>query len=217
MGESPDGGFPAFLFKCRISYVIKLRKKSHRIMAKQKRQQPQAIKRNEQEVHVVETAVLNLVEEKLDGQFDVVSVDFEREAGSWYIRIYVEQPKDANSTEGITLQQCHEVSQLIDEDVDALSETLPELAKVPYYMEVSSPGLFRELKKEREFNYYLGEAVKVMPSGKKNTTYTPVEGTLDAYDSNAHAVTVSGKSIALDKTLSVFLNPVIKQVDETSR
>ncbi len=212
MGESPNGGFPAFLFK-----YLSLTKEPHIIMAKQKRQQPEAIKRTEQEINAVETAVLALTEKKLDGQFDVVSVDFEREAGNWYIRIYVELPKSADSNDGINLQQCHEVSQLIDEDVDALSETLPELAKVPYYMEVSSPGLFRELKKEREMNYYLGEPVKVMPSGKKNTAYTPVEGTLDAYDAKTNSVTVSGKTIDLDRTLSVFLNPVIKQVDETSK
>lgn len=105
-----------------------------------------------------------------ENHFELVDVEYVREAGQWYLRAYVDKEG------GITLDDCELVnrawSDMMDQD-DFIQEA--------YVLEVSSPGLGRQLKKEKDFKRSIGEAVDVrfyqsrkLPVGK-NGREVPVK------------------------------------------
>ena len=83
-------------------------------------------------------------------RFELVDVEFVKEAGTWFLRAYIDKPG------GITIDDCELVSR-------ALSDLLDEkdFIEETYILEVSSPGLGRPLKKDRDFERSLGESVEV--------------------------------------------------------
>ena len=82
--------------------------------------------------------------------FELVDVEYVKEAGNWYLRAYIDKPG------GITVDDCEvvnrELSDLLDRD-DFIDDS--------YILEVSSPGLGRPLKKERDFIRSKGEEVEI--------------------------------------------------------
>ena len=104
--------------------------------------------------------------------FELVDVEYVKEGGTWYLRAYIDKPG------GITVDDCEAVSR-------AFSDILDEKDYIAdsYVFEVSSPGLGRPLKKEKDFARSLGEEVEIR-------TYRAVdrqkefEGILKDYDEN---------------------------------
>lgn len=94
-----------------------------------------------------EALLLPLMEEH---HFELVDVEFVKEAGTWFLRAYIDKPG------GITIDDCEVISR-------ALSDMLDEenFIEETYILEVSSPGLGRPLKKEKDFERSLGESVEV--------------------------------------------------------
>ena len=83
-------------------------------------------------------------------QYELVDVEFVKEAGTWYLRAYIDKPG------GITIDDCELISR-------ALSDRLDEknFIEESYILEVSSPGLGRPLRKEKDFIRSQGESVEV--------------------------------------------------------
>lgn len=98
--------------------------------------------------HEVLEAVLPLIENTAM-RFDLipVEVDFCKENHRWYLRIYL-----YSYNHSVTLEDCEHVSR-------SLSDFLDELIPVKYYLEVSSPGLDRTLKSNREFLIFQGREI----------------------------------------------------------
>ncbi len=94
-------------------------------------------------------------------QFELVDVEFVREGGTWYLRAYIDKPG------GITVDDCEAVSRRLS---DLLDEE--DFVEESYVLEVSSPGLGRPLKKEKDFARSIGEEVEVH-------TYKAVAGKKD--------------------------------------
>ena len=86
----------------------------------------------------------------------LVDIEYMQDGGYWYVRIYVE-----NLNEEITLEECAAISGKIDEDVDKLIEQR-------FFLEVSSPGIERPLKKIEDFIRFKGEKIKVSLKHKIN-------------------------------------------------
>ncbi len=86
----------------------------------------------------------------LNSGIELIDVEYVKEGSEWYLRIYID--KDG----GITLDDC----QLVN---DALTDILDEEdpVKTPYIFEVSSPGIDRPLKSDRDFERYKGTDVEV--------------------------------------------------------
>ena len=82
--------------------------------------------------------------------FELVDVEYVKEAGTWYLRAYIDKPG------GITVDDCEVVSR-------AFSDILDEKDYIDdtYIFEVSSPGLGRPLKKEKDFARSIGEEVEI--------------------------------------------------------
>ena len=105
--------------------------------------------------------------------FELVDVEYVKEGGSFYLRAYIDKPG------GITVDDCETVSR---EFSDKLDEA--DFIEEAYIMEVSSPGLGRPLKKEKDFKRNIGKEVEIR-------TYRPIDrekefyGVLKAYDENS--------------------------------
>ena len=142
--------------------------------------------RREEYESKVETWLLPLLEKN---QFELVDVEYVREAGIWYLRAYIDKEG------GITVDDCEVVSRELGDWLDQ-----KDFIEDSYILEVSSPGLGRPLKKENDFARSLGKDVEVR-------LYRPINkqkeftGTLKAYD--ADTVTLSmedGNDLALAKS-----------------
>ena len=96
---------------------------------------------------MVEEMVIPILDQK---DYELVDVEFKKEGSNWYLRVYIDKEG------GISLNDCQEVS-------ERLSSILDETDPIPYsyFLEVSSPGLDRPLKKERDFVKYRGSEVEV--------------------------------------------------------
>ena len=137
-----------------------------------------------------EELVLPLVEAN---HFELVDVEYVKEAGTWYLRIYIDKEG------GININDCELVSRAFSEILDK-----EDYIEDAYILEVSSPGLGRPLKKDKDFQRNLGEEVEVR-------TYKPINkqkefvGLLDAWDKesvtlqleNGEMLTIARADIAL--------------------
>ncbi|MEW5953532.1 MAG: ribosome maturation factor RimP [Bacillota bacterium] len=89
---------------------------------------------------------------------ELVDVEYVREGGRWYLRVYIDKPG------GVNVDDCELVSRRLDSVLDT-TDFIPN----PYTLEVSSPGIERPLKKPSDFQRYTGKRVSL-------TTFVPVEG-----------------------------------------
>lgn len=82
--------------------------------------------------------------------FELVDVEYVKEAGTWYLRAYIDKPG------GITVDDCEAVSRQFSDILDE-----KDYIEDSYIFEVSSPGLGRPLKKEKDFERNLGKEVEI--------------------------------------------------------
>ena len=82
--------------------------------------------------------------------FELVDVEYVKEGPNWYLRIYIDKPG------GITIDDCKIVSEEVSDLLDK-EDPIPQR----YFLEVSSPGLERPLKKDSDFEKFKGELVEV--------------------------------------------------------
>ncbi len=95
--------------------------------------------------------VTRLVEPVIeDLGFELVDVEYLAQGGRWVLRVY------ADREGGITLNDCALVSREIGDLLD-----VEDIIQHEYVLEVSSPGLDRPLKKERDFLRAVGKKIKV--------------------------------------------------------
>ena len=140
--------------------------------------------RREEYESKVETWLLPLLEKN---QFELVDVEYVREAGIWYLRAYIDKEG------GITVDDCEVVSRELGDWLDQ-----KDFIEDSYIMEISSPGLDRPLKKEKDFARSIGKLVEIR-------TYRPIEkqkefcGELTAYDNNSVTIDEEGTPRTFDK------------------
>ena len=109
--------------------------------------------------------------------FELVDVEYVKEGGTWYLRAYIDKPG------GITVDDCEAVSRIFSDKLDEL-----DFIEDAYIMEVSSPGLGRPLKKEKDYVRSMGKEVEIRtyrPINKEKEFY----GILSAYDESSVTIT----------------------------
>ncbi len=127
----------------------------------------------------IEKLVSGMAEEILQGtEITLVDVEYVREK-DWYLRIYIDKPG------GIEIDDCQMVSEKLTEVLDARDPIRDK-----YYLEVSSPGIDRPLKKDKDFENAYGKKVdiKFFAPWEKNKEIVAV---LVAHDEN----TISAKPV----------------------
>lgn len=114
--------------------------------------------------------------------FELVDIEFVREGGNRYLRIVADKPG------GIDIEDCSRISEYMSAKLDE-KDPIPDA----YFLEVTSPGAERPLKKPADFEKAVGKHVFV-------TTYEPVdglkefEGELLSYDGERLIVRIGRKS-----------------------
>lgn len=115
-------------------------------------------------------------------------VEYVREAGSWYLRIYIDK------VGGVDIDDCERISRRLDPVLDE-ADPIPD----SYVFEVGSAGIERELKRPGDFDAFLGSDVEVR-------LYQPVNGqksfvgTLVGYDNGTTTIEIGGKTLSFNKT-----------------
>lgn len=95
----------------------------------------------------IEEIVLPIVDSK---GFEIVDIEYVKEAGEYYLRVFLDKEG------GISLNDCETVSRELSEILD-----VKDPIKDNYFLEVSSPGLDRPLKKDKDFVRYQGRDVEI--------------------------------------------------------
>lgn len=110
-------------------------------------------------------------------QFELVDVEYVKEGSTWYLRAYIEKEG------GITVNDCELVAREMNEILDR-----EDYIEDSYIFEVSSPGLLRPLKKEKDYVRNMGKPIEIR-------TYRAIdhkkefEGCLKAYDADSVTIT----------------------------
>lgn len=141
---------------------------------------------------VIEEAVEEIVENLLtDTDLELVTVDYVREK-DWYLRVFIDKEG------GIEIDDCQALSGRLEEILDER-----DIIKGSYILEVSSPGLDRELKKTKDFQREKGKTVDV-------SLFAPVDGNklivgvLKDYD--GENITIDEQTISMADVAQVRLH-----------
>ena len=121
--------------------------------------------------------------------FELVDVEYVKEAGTWYLRAYIDKEG------GFTVDDCEMVSRRLGDWLDK-----EDFIDESYILEVSSPGLGRPLKKEKDYIRSMGKEVEIR-------TYRAINrekefyGILSAYDENTVTIkTEDGTEMTFEKS-----------------
>lgn len=147
----------------------------------------------------VTQSVTELIEPGLlaDG-LELVDVEFKKEGKNWILRIYIDREG------GVTLADCQKVSRLAGDLIE-----VEEIIEPVYTLEVSSPGLNRVLKKEKDFLKYSGKKIYLQchapMDGRKKFT-----GILTGFIDQSIHLEVDGQHYTIPLNLVAKANLVIE-------
>lgn len=150
--------------------------------------------------HGVLTNIKNIAESVTDSlNYELVDVEFIKEHSDYYLRVYIYKEN------GVSLDDCQNVSELLSEKLD-----IEDPIDVAYYLEVSSPGLDRPLKTDKDLERNLGKEIEI-------SLYKPlngmkkIEGILENYNNNDLIVkTESSGTINISKEFVSLIKLTIK-------
>ena len=119
--------------------------------------------------------------------FELYDVEYVKEGSDYYLRIFIDKEG------GITINDCVDVTREMNEILDR-----EDYIKDPFIFEVSSPGLDRPLKKDKDFDRNIGKQVEIK-------TYKPFDkqkeftGVLKSHDSNTVTITFEDGDFTFEK------------------
>lgn len=130
--------------------------------------------------------------------FELVDVEYVKEGGTWYLRAYIDKEG------GITVNDCEDVARemniLLDEE-----DFIPDA----YVFEVSSPGLGRPLKKEKDYIRNMGKELEIR-TYKAINRCKEFYGLLKAYDKDTVTIeTEDGETIIFNKSEIALIRQAI--------
>ena len=132
--------------------------------------------------------------------YTIWDVEYVKECSRWYLRITI----DTDAEGGITIDDCEKVHRAID---PVLDEADP--IEGAYYLEVSSPGIERELRTDAQITAYLGAEVEAR-------LYKPLDGAraytgiLEAYESGTVTLSLTGTAGKTGKSLVIARSDISK-------
>ena len=120
--------------------------------------------------------------------FELVDVEYVKEAGSWYLRVYIDKEG------GVTIDDCQNVSRAFNEILDRENYIDDQ-----YIFEVSSPGLTRPLKKEKDYEKSIGRMIeiKLFSPVDKSKEYS---GVLKEYDKDTVTISIDDVTKTFDRS-----------------
>ena len=135
----------------------------------------------------IESKVENLLKETITNLgYNLYDVLYEKEGKDYYLRIIIDKPG------GIDLNDCEKVNNKINDILDEAN-----YIKEQYFLEVSSPGLERNLRKEQHYKEQIGNEIKIK-------LFKPIEnkkeliGILEEYNNGEITIKVDEKTIKIN-------------------
>lgn len=145
----------------------------------------------------IEEKVEELIKDKIENiGYSLYDVEYAKEGPNYYLRIYIDSP------EGIDLNDCEKVSNEIN---DVLDEA--DYIKEQYYLEVSSPGIERILRKDNHLEQNIGNQVETKLFKKDEKGNKNYIGKLKSFDvdtitiETTEEIKIERKNIAQIKTV----------------
>lgn len=140
---------------------------------------------------LTEEIVLPIVEE-LD--IELIDVEYIKEGPNMYLRVYIDKDN------GVNLDDCQKVSEKLSDKLDELDPISDN-----YFLEVSSPGIDRPLKNDKDLKRSIGKDVEVnlykSLDGKKKLT-----GKLVNYDEEKIYIEEDLKNIDIERSIISKIN-----------
>lgn len=121
-------------------------------------------------------------------------VRFVKEGADYFLRIFID------SENGITIEDCENVSRAVDLPLDE-ADPIPQ----SYCLEVCSPGIERELKKEEHFQAFIDSPVMVKMIRPIDALGKEFSGILRESDKNNVKIEVDGQSVVINKKDTVWI------------
>ena len=112
----------------------------------------------------------------------------EKEGKDYYLRIIIDKP------DGIDINDCEKVNDAINDKLDEA-----DYIKDQYFLEVSSPGLERTLRKEKHFLAQIGNNI-IVKLFKAIDKQKEIQGTLKAYNENGIVLVIDEKEINIENS-----------------
>ena len=122
----------------------------------------------EETIVKIEKIVLPVLKEM---ELELVDIEYLQEGGYWYVRIYIEK-LDGD----VSLDDCAKVSMAVEDDIDKLIDK-------KFFLEISSPGVERPLKREKDYIRFTGSKIKVSLKHKINEKKN-FEGILSKFEND---------------------------------
>ena len=146
----------------------------------------------------IEEKVEKLLEEMINNLgYDIYDIIYEKEAKDYYLRILIDNES------GISIEDCEKVSNEINDKLDEA-----DYIKEQYFLEVSSPGLERTLRKEKHFIKSIDTKILVKLYNKAENGKKEIEGILKEYnkefliiENEENKIKIDNKNIATVKTV----------------
>lgn len=122
----------------------------------------------------IEEKVESLVKGKIESLgYSLYDVEYAKEGPNYFLRIFIDKP------EGIDLNDCEKVNNAIMDDLDK-----KDPIKEQYFLEVSSPGVERILKKDSHLEQNIGKEVQIKLFKKDENNKKEYKGKLKEFDEN---------------------------------
>jgi len=143
----------------------------------------------------IEERVESLLKEKIEAiGYELYDVEYSKEGKNYFLRIFIDK------TEGIDLNDCEKVNNEIDEILDKA-----DYIKEQYFLEVSSPGIERIIRKEKHLKKYIGHEINIKLFKKDKNGNKEYQGILKAFDQEnielEENIKIERKNIAQIKTV----------------
>lgn len=136
------------------------------------------------------------ISENLD--FELVDVEYLKEHGDFFLRIYIDKPG------GINLDDCQKMSERLSEILDE-----EDFIKDSYYLEVSSPGLDRPLKTDKDLKRNLDRDIEVRLY-KALDNKKALVGKLESFNDDEIHIVENEETIKIPREIISLIRPAIK-------
>lgn len=143
----------------------------------------------------IEEKVESLIKEKIENiGYELYDVEYSKEGKNYYLRIFIDKP------EGIDLTDCEKVNDEINDILDQAN-----YIKEQYFLEVSSPGIERVLRKDKHLEQNIETEINIKLFKKDENGNKEYQGILKSFDENnielEENIIIERKNIAQIKTI----------------
>ena len=161
------------------------------------------MKKNEEYTERFEAMLMPVLDKN---GFELYDTEYVKEGSDYFLRAYIDKPG------GITIDDCETVSRAMSAKLDD-EDFIPEA----YILEVSSPGLGRQLKKDRHFQKSIGEEVEIklfqglpVKEKQKEVSRKDWRGILKGFDKENVYIEQEGENLKFDRKNIALIRLVVE-------